>query len=91
MVVTRYKASVLFRGRAFRLMKWFRHSLRIEPISRSGSVASFGTKQKSSEMTSFRETQAATSHRLLMNRFCRRAPLPLSHRTWPFRIMCMAS
>jgi peptidoglycan/LPS O-acetylase OafA/YrhL len=36
-------------------------------------------------------TQAATSKSSLMNRFRRRMPLPLSHRTWPFRIMCIAS
>ena len=38
-------------------------------ISSMAVLSSFGTKQKSSEMTSFPETQAATSKRLLMNRF----------------------
>ena len=31
----RYAASVLFKCRAFRITKWFRHSLRIDPSSRS--------------------------------------------------------
>jgi hypothetical protein len=37
------------------------------------------------------ETHPATSKSSLINRFLRRTPLPLSHRTWPFRIMFIAS
>jgi len=55
-----------------------------EPYTLSDSVASCGTEQESAVETSFPGSSGGHFEGLLMNRFCRRTPLPLDHRTWPF-------
>jgi hypothetical protein len=61
------------------------------PMAAQGSVASFGTERESAEKTSFLEALDGHFEEFVDEPILSKEAVPLSQRTWSFRIMFIAS